>query len=66
MYLVRFGYLMIFSLCCECVVFKSGANVLAMCWYFGWNFIIHGINYDLYLFLCGEDYFLEGLALVLG
>lgn len=29
-----------------------GEMILAMCWYLGYNLIVHGIKYILYMFLC--------------
>jgi hypothetical protein len=36
----------------RCVVFKHGANFFAKFWYSGCSFIVHGIKYVLFLFLC--------------
>ena len=38
--------------CSGCVFLSMGANVFAMCWYSGCNFIVFGIKYILALFLC--------------
>ena len=42
--------------CSGCVILSMGANVVAMCWYSGCNFMVFGIKYVFALFLCVKIY----------
>ena len=43
---------MVVSLWFGCVIIMLGANCFAKCWYSGCSLIVHGIKYNLHLFLC--------------
>ena len=53
MYFERCGYSIDAAVWFGCVVFKHAANCFANCSYSGCSFIVQGIKYVLFLFLCG-------------
>ena len=54
------------SWCFGCVWFILGENCFAMCWYYGFNLMVHSMKYLLDLFLCVDGCVCRILGIGLG